>query len=153
MNVPDGPADDGALRLMCARCRWDALCDARAVQIKTSGGFSMHDDAAASGKRQAASGKRQAASGKRQAASGKRQAASGKRQAASGKRQAASGKRQAASGKPQAASRKPQAASRQAGKQGPKHVAIRGLQSRTRRTGTRVPRAFLAPSGDVGGGA
>ncbi|WP_254221839.1 hypothetical protein [Burkholderia multivorans] len=125
MNVPDGPADDGALRLMCARCRWDALCGARAVQIKTSGGFSMHDDAAASGKRQAASGKRQAASGKRQAASGKRQAAS----------------------------RKPQAASRQAGKQGPKHVAIRRLQSRTRRTGTRVPRAFLAPSGDVGGGA
>ncbi|MBU9356391.1 6-phosphofructokinase [Burkholderia multivorans] len=100
---------------------------------------------------QAASGKRQAASGKRQAASGKRQAASGKRQAASGKRQAASGKRQAASRKPQAASRKQ--ASRQAGKQGPKHVAIRRLQSRTRRTGTRVPRAFLAPSGDVGGGA
>ncbi|MBU9248453.1 hypothetical protein KTD14_03210 [Burkholderia multivorans] len=132
MNAPDGPADDGALRLMCARCRWDALCGARAVQIKTSGGFSMHDDAAASGKRQAASGKRQAASGKRQAASGKRQAASGKRQAASGKRQAAS---------------------RQAGKQAPKGVAIRGLQSRTRRTGTRVPRAFLAPSGDVGGGA
>ncbi|WP_258180035.1 hypothetical protein [Burkholderia multivorans] len=137
MNAPDGPADDGALRLMCARCRWDALCGARAVQIKTSGGFSMHDDAAASGKRQAASGKRQAASGKRQAASGKRQAASRKPQAASR----------------QAASRKPQAASRQAGKQGPKHVAIRGLQSRTRRTGTRVPRAFLAPSGDVGGGA
>ncbi|PRE29214.1 6-phosphofructokinase [Burkholderia multivorans] len=82
------------------------------------------------------------------AASGKRQAASGKRQAASGKRQAASGKRQAASRKPQAASRK-----RQAGKQAPKGVAIRGLQSRTRRTGTRVPRAFLAPSGDVGGGA
>ncbi|WP_261523150.1 hypothetical protein [Burkholderia multivorans] len=134
MNVPDGPADDGALRLMCARCRWDALCGARAVQIKTSGGFSMHDDAAASGKRQAASGKRQAASGKRQAASGKRQAASGKRQAASGKRQAASRKRQA-------------------GKQAPKGVAIRGLPSRTRRTGTRVPRAFLAPSGDVGGGA
>ncbi|WP_181153079.1 hypothetical protein [Burkholderia multivorans] len=130
MNVPDGPADDGALRLMCARCQWDALCGARAVQIKTSGGFSMHDDAAASGKRQAASGKRQAASGKRQAASGKRQAASRK---------------------PQAASRKQ--ASRQAGKQGPKHVAIRRLQSRTRRTGTRVPRAFLAPSGDVGGGA
>ncbi|WP_181155638.1 hypothetical protein [Burkholderia multivorans] len=127
MNAPDGPADDGALRLMCARCRWDALCGARAVQIKTSGGFSMHDDAAASGKRQAASGKRQAASGKRQAASGKRQAASRK---------------------PQAASRK-----RQAGKQAPKGVAIRGLQSRTRRTGTRVPRAFLAPSGDVGGGA
>ncbi|EJO57645.1 hypothetical protein BURMUCF1_A1681 [Burkholderia multivorans ATCC BAA-247] len=45
------------------------------------------------------------------------------------------------------------AASRQAGKQAPKGVAIRGLQSRTRRTGTRVPRAFLAPSGDVGGGA
>ncbi|MCO1424549.1 hypothetical protein [Burkholderia multivorans] len=132
MNAPDGPADDGALRLMCARCRWDALCGARAVQIKTSGGFSMHDDAAASGKRQAASGKRQAASGKRQAASGKRQAASGKRQAASGKRQAAS---------------------RQAGKQAPKGVAIRRLPSRTRRTGTRVPRAFLAPSGDVGGGA
>ncbi|WP_261530925.1 hypothetical protein [Burkholderia multivorans] len=130
MNVPDGPADDGALRLMCARCRWDALCGARAVQIKTSGGFSMHDDAAASGKRQAASGKRQAASGKRQAASGKRQAASGKRQAASR-----------------------QAASRQAGKQAPKGVAIRRLPSRTRRTGTRVPRAFLAPSGDVGGGA
>ncbi|MBU9333711.1 hypothetical protein [Burkholderia multivorans] len=127
MNVPDGPADDGALRLMCARCRWDALCGARAVQIKTSGGFSMHDDAAASGKRQAASGKRQAASGKRQAASGKRQAASGKRQAASGKPQA--------------------------GKQAPKGVAIRRLPSRTRRTGTRVPRAFLAPSGDVGGGA
>ncbi|MCO1448682.1 hypothetical protein [Burkholderia multivorans] len=148
MNAPDGPADDGALRLMCARCRWDALCGARAVQIKTSGGFSMHDDAAASGKRQAASGKRQAASGKRQAASGKRQAASGKRQAASGKRQAASRKPQAASRKPQAASRK-----RQAGKQAPKGVAIRGLQSRTRRTGTRVPRAFLAPSGDVGGGA
>ncbi|WP_310673571.1 hypothetical protein [Burkholderia multivorans] len=133
MNVPDGPADDGALRLMCARCRWDALCGARAVQIKTSGGFSMHDDAAASGKRQAASGKRQAASGKRQAASGKRQAASRKPQA--GKRQA--GKQ----------------ASRQAGKQAPKGVAIRRLQSRTRRTGTRVPRAFLAPSGDVGGGA
>ncbi|MBU9150625.1 hypothetical protein KTD07_15500 [Burkholderia multivorans] len=131
MNAPDGPADDGALRLMCARCRWDALCGARAVQIKTSGGFSMHDDAAASGKRQAASGKRQAASGKRQAASGKRQAASGKRQVAS--RQA--GKQ----------------ASRQAS--APKGVAIRGLQSRTRRTGTRVPRAFLAPSGDVGGGA
>ncbi|HGL5235287.1 TPA: hypothetical protein ACKFH8_002095, partial [Burkholderia multivorans] len=63
--------------------------------------------------------------------------------------------------KPQAASRKPQAgkrqagkqASRQAGKQAPKGVAIRRLQSRTRRTGTRVPRAFLAPSGDVGGGA
>ncbi|WP_181147179.1 6-phosphofructokinase [Burkholderia multivorans] len=72
------------------------------------------------------------------------QAASGKRQAASGKRQAASGKRQAASGKQ---------ASRQAGKQAPKGVAIRRLQSRTRRTGTRVPRAFLAPSGDVGGGA
>ncbi|MBY4670787.1 6-phosphofructokinase [Burkholderia multivorans] len=86
-----------------------------------------------------------------QAASGKRQAASGKRQAASGKRQAASGKRQAASGKRQAASR--QAASRQAGKQAPKGVAIRRLPSRTRRTGTRVPRAFLAPSGDVGGGA
>ncbi|WP_261504365.1 hypothetical protein [Burkholderia multivorans] len=147
MNVPDGPADDGALRLMCARCRWDALCGARAVQIKTSGGFSMHDDAAASGKRQAASGKRQAASGKRQAASGKRQAASGKRQAASGKRQAASRKPQA--GKRQAGKQ----ASRQAGKQAPKGVAIRRLQSRTRRTGTRVPRAFLAPSGDVGGGA
>ncbi|MBU9366898.1 6-phosphofructokinase [Burkholderia multivorans] len=44
-------------------------------------------------------------------------------------------------------------ASRQAGKQARKGVAIRGLQSRTRRTGTRVPRAFLAPSGDVGGGA
>ncbi|MCO1340927.1 hypothetical protein L0Z26_03115 [Burkholderia multivorans] len=142
MNAPDGPADDGALRLMCARCRWDALCGARAVQIKTSGGFSMHDDAAASGKRQAASGKRQAASGKRQAASGKRQAASGKRQAASRKPQAAS--RKQASGKQ---------ASRQAGKQAPKGVAIRRLQSRTRRTGTRVPRAFLAPSGDVGGGA
>ncbi|WP_254209010.1 hypothetical protein [Burkholderia multivorans] len=149
MNVPDGPADDGALRLMCARCRWDALCGARAVQIKTSGGFSMHDDAAASGKRQAASGKRQAASGKRQAASGKRQAASGKRQAASGKRQAASRKPQAASRK-QASGKQ---ASRQAGKQAPKGVAIRRLQSRTRRTGTRVPRAFLAPSGDVGGGA
>ncbi|WP_181146556.1 hypothetical protein [Burkholderia multivorans] len=135
MNAPDGPADDGALRLMCARCRWDALCGARAVQIKTSGGFSMHDDAAASGKRQAASGKRQAASGKRQAASGKRQAASRKPQAAS--RKQASGKQ----------------ASRQAGKQAPKGVAIRRLQSRTRRTGTRVPRAFLAPSGDVGGGA
>ncbi|WP_181146967.1 6-phosphofructokinase [Burkholderia multivorans] len=92
------------------------------------------------------------------------QAASGKRQAASGKRQAASGKRQAASGKPQAASRKQASgkqasrqagkqASRQAGKQAPKGVAIRRLQSRTRRTGTRVPRAFLAPSGDVGGGA
>ncbi|MDN8098842.1 hypothetical protein QZN31_01170 [Burkholderia multivorans] len=66
---------------------------------------------------------------------------------------AASGKRQAASGKRQAASGKRQAASRQAGKQAPKGVAIRGLQSRTRRTGTRVPRAFLAPSGDVGGGA
>ncbi|MCA8457037.1 6-phosphofructokinase [Burkholderia multivorans] len=91
-----------------------------------------------------------------QAASGKRQAASGKRQAASGKRQAASGKRQAASRKPQAASRKQASgkqASRQAGKQAPKGVAIRRLQSRTRRTGTRVPRAFLAPSGDVGGGA
>ncbi|MCA8247340.1 hypothetical protein LGN12_09205 [Burkholderia multivorans] len=149
MNAPDGPADDGALRLMCARCRWDALCGARAVQIKTSGGFSMHDDAAASGKRQAASGKRQAASGKRQAASGKRQAASGKRQAASGKRQAASRKPQAASRK-QASGKQ---ASRQAGKQAPKGVAIRRLQSRTRRTGTRVPRAFLAPSGDVGGGA
>ncbi|WP_276523951.1 hypothetical protein [Burkholderia multivorans] len=145
MNVPDGPADDGALRLMCARCRWDALCGARAVQVKTSGGFSMHDDAAASRKRQAASGKRQAASGKRQAASGKRQAASGKRQAASRKPQAAS--RQAASR--QAGKQ----ASRQAGKQAPKGVAIRRLQSRTRRTGTRVPRAFLAPSGDVGGGA
>ncbi|WP_181145457.1 6-phosphofructokinase [Burkholderia multivorans] len=104
------------------------MCGARAVQIKTSGGFSMHDDAAASGKRQAASGKRQAASGKRQAASGKRQAAS---------RKQASGKQ----------------ASRQAGKQAPKGVAIRRLPSRTRRTGTRVPRAFLAPSGDVGGGA
>ncbi|WP_146124164.1 hypothetical protein [Burkholderia multivorans] len=125
MNAPDGPADDGALRLMCARCRWDALCGARAVQIKTSGGFSMHDDAAASRKPQAASRKPQAASRKPQAASRKPQAASGKRQAAS----------------------------RQAGKQAPKHVAIRRLQSRTRRTGTRVPRAFLAPSGDVGGGA
>ncbi|MGN5640889.1 hypothetical protein AA0K91_15115 [Burkholderia multivorans] len=150
MNVPDGPADDGALRLMCARCRWDALCGARAVQVKTSGGFSMHDDAAASGKRQAASGKRQAASGKRQAASGKRQAASGKRQAASGKPQAAS--RKQASGK-QASRQAGKQASRQAGKQAPKGVAIRRLQSRTRRTGTRVPRAFLAPSGDVGGGA
>ncbi|WP_310703918.1 hypothetical protein, partial [Burkholderia multivorans] len=67
--------------------------------------------------------------------------------------QAASGKRQAASRKPQAASRKRQAASRQAGKQAPKGVAIRRLQSRTRCTGTRVPRAFLVPSGDVGGGA
>ncbi|WP_394143012.1 hypothetical protein [Burkholderia multivorans] len=132
MNAPDGPADDGALRLMCARCRWDALCGARAVQIKTSGGFSMHDDAAASRKPQAASRKPQAASRKPQAASRKPQAASRKPQAASGKRQAAS---------------------RQAGKQAPKHVAIRRLQSRTRRTGTRVPRAFLAPSGDVGGGA
>ncbi|MBU9625865.1 6-phosphofructokinase [Burkholderia multivorans] len=43
-------------------------------------------------------------------------------------------------------------ASRQAGKQAPKHITTRRLQSRTRRTGTRVPRAFLAPSGDVGGG-
>ncbi|MBY4796072.1 hypothetical protein, partial [Burkholderia multivorans] len=43
-------------------------------------------------------------------------------------------------------------ASRQAGKQAPKHIAVRRLQPRTRRTGTRVPRAFLAPSGDVGGG-
>ncbi|WP_261547558.1 hypothetical protein [Burkholderia multivorans] len=121
MNAPDGPADDGALRLMCARCRWDALCGARAVQIKTSGGFSMHDDAAASRKPQAASRKPQAASRKPQAAS----------------RKQASGKQ----------------ASRQAGKQAPKGVAIRRLPSRTRRTGTRVPRAFLAPSGDVGGGA
>ncbi|HEM7811784.1 TPA: hypothetical protein ACXND4_005425, partial [Burkholderia multivorans] len=75
-------------------------------------------------------------------------------QAASGKRQAASGKRQAASGKPQAGKRQAgKQASRQAGKQAPKGVAIRRLPSRTRRTGTRVPRAFLAPSGDVGGGA
>ncbi|WP_155639509.1 6-phosphofructokinase [Burkholderia multivorans] len=43
-------------------------------------------------------------------------------------------------------------ASRQAGKQAPKHIATRRQQSRTRRTDTRVPRAFLAPSGDVGGG-
>ncbi|MCA8500868.1 hypothetical protein LGN13_04090 [Burkholderia multivorans] len=135
MNAPDGPADDGALRLMCARCRWDALCGARAVQIKTSGGFSMHDDAAASRKPQAASRKPQAASRKPQAASRKPQAASRKPQAAS--RKQASGKQ----------------ASRQAGKQAPKGVAIRRLPSRTRRTGTRVPRAFLAPSGDVGGGA
>nr|WP_276538205.1 hypothetical protein [Burkholderia multivorans] len=100
-----GWADGGALKVMCAAVSMGCIVRRAAVQIKTSGGFSMHDDAAAS--------------------------------------------RQA--GK-QASRQAGKQASRQAGKQAPKHIAARRLQSRTRRTGTRVPPAFLAPSGDVGGG-
>ncbi|HDR9336896.1 TPA: 6-phosphofructokinase, partial [Burkholderia multivorans] len=65
----------------------------------------------------------------------------------------ASGKQASRQAGKQASRQAGKQASRQAGKQAPKGVAIRRLQSRTRRTGTRVPRAFLAPSGDVGGGA
>ncbi|MCO8588324.1 hypothetical protein [Burkholderia multivorans] len=105
MNMRAGWADGGALKVMCAAVSMGCIVRRAAVQIKTSGGFSMHDDAAAS--------------------------------------------RQA--GK-QASRQAGKQASRQAGKQAPKHIAARRLQSRTRRTGTRVPPAFLAPSGDVGGG-
>nr|WP_276537932.1 hypothetical protein [Burkholderia multivorans] len=116
-----GWADGGALKLMCAAVSMGCIVRRAAVQIKTSGGFSMHDDAAAS-----------------------RQA--GKQASRQAGKQAS---RQA--GK-QASRQAGKQASRQAGKHAPKHIAARRLQSRTRRTGTRVPRTFLAPSGDVGGG-
>ncbi|MDN8089172.1 hypothetical protein QZN26_05150 [Burkholderia multivorans] len=108
-----GWADGGALKLMCAAVSMGCIVRRAAVQIKTSGGFSMHDDAAAS-------------------------------------RQA--GKQASRQAGKQASRQAGKQASRQAGKQAPKHIAARRLQSRTRRTGTRVPPAFLAPSGDVGGG-